>query len=327
MGRAGKAGIVGAGGVGTACIAAMALRGSAREIVLVNRDAARARGTVTDLQYGSLLAPPVELRAGDYADLRGAAIVALTAGVNERSGGATDRADPAGRLKLLQENTGIYEELVARVVAQAPEAILLVVTDPPDPLADVARRVAGHDRVLGTGTFLDSLRFRFHLAARLGVDARSVEAMVLGEHGTSQVFAWSGARVGGAPIAASLAASLAADPSVVPAKAGTRLPDNAFREEVEKAVRFANIDIIEGTGASRLGIGVVVARIVEMVLRDERRVIPIGSWHERYGVTLSLPSVVGRNGIERVIAPALSAEEEAALQRSAEALKAAAHRS
>jgi len=189
MGRAGKVGIVGAGGVGTACIAAMALRGSAREIVLVNRDAARARGTVTDLQYGSLLAPPVELRAGDYADLRGAAIVALTAGVNERSGGATDRADPAGRLKLLQENTGIYEELVARVVAEAPEAILLVVTDPPDPLADVARRVARHDRVLGTGTFLDSLRFRFHLAARLGVDARSVEAMVLGEHGTSQVFA------------------------------------------------------------------------------------------------------------------------------------------
>ena len=320
MGRAGKAGIVGAGGVGTACIAAMALRGSAREIVLVNRDAARARGTVTDLQYGSLLAPPVELRAGDYADLRGAAIVALTAGVNERSGGATDRADPAGRLKLLQENTGIYEELVARVVAQAPEAILLVVTDPPDPLADVARRVAGHDRVLGTGTFLDSLRFRFHLAARLGVDARSVEAMVLGEHGTSQVFAWSGARVGGAPISA-------ADRSVVPAKAGTQLPPDAFREEIEKSVRYANIDIIEGTGASRLGIGVVVARIVEMVLRDERRVIPIGSWHERYGVTLSLPSVVGRNGIERVIAPALSAEEEAALQRSAEALKAAAHRS
>ena len=100
MGHAGKVGIAGAGGVGTACIAAMALRGSAREIVLVNRDAARARGTVTDLQYGALLAPPVELHAGDYRDLRGAAIVALTAGVNERSGGATDRADPAGRLKL-----------------------------------------------------------------------------------------------------------------------------------------------------------------------------------------------------------------------------------
>jgi len=126
--------------------------------------------------------------------------------------------------------------------------------------------------------------------------------------------------VGGAPIAA-------ADRSVVPAKAGTQLPPDAFREEIEKSVRYANIDIIEGTGASRLGIGVVVARIVEMVLRDERQVIPIGSWHERYGVTLSLPSVVGRNGVERVIAPALSAEEQAALQRSAEALKAAAQRS
>ena len=324
MAHAGKVGIVGAGGVGTACLAAMALRGSAREIVLVNRDAARARGTITDLQYGALLAPPVELRAGDYKDLRGAAIVALTAGVNERSGGATDRSDPAGRLKLLQKNTSVYEDLVARVVAEAADAILLVVTDPPDPLADVARRVAGHDRVLSTGTFLDSLRFRFHLAARLGVDARSVEAMVLGEHGTSQVFAWSVARVGGAPIAAVIPARAGTQS---PAKAGTQLAPDAFREEIEKAVRYANIDIIEGTGASRLGIGVVVARIVEMVLRDERQVIPIGSWQEHYGVTLSLPSVVGRNGIERVIAPELSADEQAALERSAEALKAAARRS
>ncbi|HET7402388.1 MAG TPA: hypothetical protein VFJ62_11415 [Usitatibacter sp.] len=323
MGHSAKVGIVGAGGVGTACVGAMALRGSAREIVLVNRDAARARGTITDLQYGALLAPPVVLRAGDYGDLRGAAIVALTAGVNERSGGATDRSDPAGRLKLLQKNTGVYEDVVARVVAEAPEAILLVVTDPPDALADVARRVAGHGRVLSTGTFLDSLRFRFHLAARLGVDARSVEAMVLGEHGTSQVFAWSAARVGGAPIAAVVPGNVEA----VPAKVAVPLPPKAFREEVEKAVRYANIDIIEGTGASRLGIGIVVARIAEMVLRDERQVIPIGSWHERYGVTLSLPSVVGRNGVERVIAPALSPEEEAALQRSAEALRSAASRS
>ena len=323
MGHSAKVGIVGAGGVGTACVGAMALRSSAREIVLVNRDAARARGTIADLQYGALLAPPVVLRAGDYEDLRGAAIVALTAGVNERGGGATDRSDPAGRLKLLQKNTAVYEDVVARVVAEAPEAILLVVTDPPDALADVARRVAGHDRVLSTGTFLDSLRFRFHLAARLGVDARSVEAMVLGEHGTSQVFAWSAARVGGAPIAA----VIPANSDGVSAKVETQSPPKAFREGVEKAVRYANIDIIEGTGASRLGIGVVVARIAEMVLRDERQVIPIGSWHERYGVTLSLPSVVGRNGVERVIGPALSAEEEAALQRSAEALRDAARRS
>jgi L-lactate dehydrogenase len=139
------------------------------------------------------------------------------------------------------------------------------------------------------------------------VDPRSVEALVLGEHGTSQVYVWSSARVGATPIV----------PSLIP-KATTAAQ---FRAAVEEDVKFANIDIIEGTGASRLGIGVVVARIVEMIARDERAVIPIGSWQERYGVTLSLPSVVGRMGVERVLEPALSPEEERALEASAGALR------
>ena len=301
-----KVGIVGAGSVGTSCLASMVLRASAREIVLVNRDAARARGTVSDLQYGALLAPTVSMRAGDYRDLRGAAVVIVTAGVNERSGGATDRSDPAGRLRLLEKNIEVYEDLVPRIVAHAPEAILLVVTDPPDALADAARRLAGPMQVLSSGTFLDSLRFRFHIGTRIGVDPRAVDAMVLGEHGTSQVYAWSGARVGSVPIV----------PALLPR--GTAEKD--FRAEVEEAVRYANIDIIEGTGASHLGIGVAVARIVEMILRDEKSVVPIGSWQEPFGVTLSLPSVVGRNGVERILSPELTAAEADALQRSAQAL-------
>jgi L-lactate dehydrogenase len=138
-----KVGIVGAGAVGTACMCAMALRGSAREIVLVNRSHARARGAVTDLQYGAVLAPPVLLEAAGYDELRGAAIVMITAGANEKTGGATDRDDSAGRLKLLATNATVYRDIVPRVVAAAPEAILLVITDPPDPLADIARRLAG----------------------------------------------------------------------------------------------------------------------------------------------------------------------------------------
>src|SRR3954471_24443730 len=192
-----KVGIVGAGAVGTACVFAIALRGSAREIVLVNRNRERAEGAVADLQYGAMLAPPVSLRPGDYADLRGAAMVVITAGANEKTGGATDRNDPAGRLRLLGTNAGIYRAIVPAIVAAAPEALLLVVTDPPDPLADVTRRIAGHDRVLSSGTFLDSLRFRFHLGKRLGLDPASVEAQVIGEHGTSQVYLWSTARVAG----------------------------------------------------------------------------------------------------------------------------------
>jgi L-lactate dehydrogenase len=278
---------------------AMALRGSAREIVLVNRNYERARGAVADLQYGAVLAPAVSLSPGNYDDLRGAAVIVIAAGANEKKGGATDRKDPAGRLRLLGTNAGIYRSIVPAIVAAAPDALLLVVTDPPDPLADVAREIAGHGRVLSSGTFLDSLRFRFHLGKRLGVDPKSVEAQVIGEHGTSQVYLWSTARVAGQPIA----------------------QDGAFRSEIEDEVRYANISIIEGTGASQLGIGVATARIVEIIARDEQLVLPIGSYHERYGATLSLPSTFGREGVERVLMPALAEEEIRALDESAATLR------
>lgn len=294
-----KVGIVGAGGVGTACMFALALRGSAREIVVVNRNYERARGAVADLQYGAVLAPQVALRAGHYDDLRGATVVMITAGVNEKAGGATDREDPAGRLRLLATNADVYRDIVPRIVAAAPDALLLVITDPPDPLADVARRMAGHERVLSSGTFLDSLRFRFHLAEKLGVGPKSVEAQVIGEHGTSQVYLWSTARIAGTPVAA----------------------DESFRDDVEKDVRYANISIIEGTGASQLGIGVVAARIAEMIGRNEGAVVPIGSYQESFGVTLSLPSRLGRDGVTNVLMPALSEGEAHALDESAATLR------
>jgi len=302
-----KVGIVGAGAVGTACMFAMALRGSAREIVLVNRNHERAKGVVTDLQYGSVLAPAVSLRPGEYADLRGAAMVVITAGANEKSGGATDRNDPAGRLRLLGTNAAIYRDVVSRIAAAAPEALLLVVTDPPDPLADLARRIAGHDRVVSSGTFLDSLRFRFHLGKRLGVDPASVEAQVIGEHGTSQVYLWSTARVAGTP--------------VIPALLPEGVRAESFRSDIENDVRYANINIIEGTGASQLGIGVVAARIVEIVARDEQVLVPIGSYHEKYGVTLSAPSRLGREGVASVLMPPLAVDEAQALEKSAAVLR------
>ena len=123
----------------------------------------------------------------------------VTAGVNEKDGGATDRSDPKGRLNLLHKNAKAYEDIIPKITQAAPDAVILVVTDPPDPLADLALRL-GHRKVLSTGTYLDSLRFRFHLARRLQVNPQSVEATVVGEHGTSQVFLWSGARIGGRPL-------------------------------------------------------------------------------------------------------------------------------
>jgi len=233
----------------------------------------------------------------------------ITAGVNEATGGATDRNDPAGRLRLLDTNVGVYADIISKLKEIEPNVLALVVTDPPDPLAD-ATRLMGHDKVLSAGTYLDSLRFRFHVARRLAVSASSVVAHVLGEHGTSEVFAWSSATVAGVPISALL----------------SRLPDQdlqKFRSEVENEVRYANISIIEGIGASQHGIGMVTARIVEIIARDERIVIPIGCYNPKYGVTLSLPSVVGREGVLEIIEPELAAGEREKLAHSADRLKAA----
>jgi L-lactate dehydrogenase len=306
-----KIGIIGAGAVGSACLTALVPRRVAREVVVLNRDRKKARGLVTDVQYGAVLSPGIEVRDGDYSDLAGATLVMITAGVNEKTGGATDRNDPAGRLRLLDTNVEVYKDIVPRLHAVAPEALVLVVTDPPDPLAD-AVRLLGHERVLSTGTYLDSLRFRFHLARRLNVNPSSVEAQILGEHGTSAVFVWSSARVAGTPIRELL-------------KQSSHNWDE-FCRDIEQEVRFANIAIIEGIGASQHGIGMVSARIAEIVLRDERAVIPIGSYQPRYGVTLSLPSVLGRAGAVQVLEPEMSQAERQALQRSADTLKAAGAR-
>ena len=155
-----KLGIIGAGNVGAACAFAAVARGSAREIVLVNRTRKTAEAVATDLRYGAPLTPRVDIQDGDYADLAGAGVVLITSGLNEKTGEATDRNDPRGRLKLLDKNAAIYRNIVPLIVRAAPDAVLVAVTDPPDPLADIARQAAGHERVLSTGTFLDSLRFR-----------------------------------------------------------------------------------------------------------------------------------------------------------------------
>jgi L-lactate dehydrogenase len=164
-----KIGIIGTGAVGAACALATLMRGIASEIVLVNRSRDRSRGMATDMGYGAPLSSVTKIRDGEYSDLADAALIMITAGVNEKTGGATDRNDPLGRLRLLDKNTAVYRDVVPKIVAVAPDAVLLVVTDPPDPLADLTRRLAGHDRVLSTGTLLDSLRFRVHLSRRLNV--------------------------------------------------------------------------------------------------------------------------------------------------------------
>src|SRR5205823_924482 len=187
---------------------------------------------------------------------------------------------------------------------------------PAEAVAVVGREAASsagaEARVLSTGTFLDTMRFRVHLGRYFDFDPAHVDAQVIGDHGTSQVFLWSSARAGGVPLNALLE------------KRGETL--KALREKIEKDVRYANITIIEGHGASQYGIGIVSARIAEMILHDERAVVPIGSYQEEFGVTLSLPSVVGRGGVTAILPPQLSDEERQALQKSANNLKAALER-
>jgi L-lactate dehydrogenase len=308
-----KIGIIGAGAVGAACAMATVMRGCAGELVLVNRGRARAKGMATDMGYGAPLSSTTKVTDGDYSDLAGASLVMVTVGVNEKSGGATDRSDPAGRLRLLDKNAEVYREVIPRINAAAPDAVLLVVTDPPDPLAWLTRELAGHDRVLSTGTLLDSLRFRVHLGRKLKVAPTSIEAQVLGEHGTSQIFHWSGVRVGGVPVADAFGQFGVAH-------------DSDFRATIENEVRYANITIIEGIGASQYGIGMVCARIAEIVLHDERAVVPIGVYNSKLGVTLSLPSAVGRDGCLQVLDPPLSDDERIGLEKCVETLRKAQER-
>jgi len=304
-----KVGVIGVGSVGQACAFALVLRGSCRELVLVDRTPERAAAVAADMRYGSPLSPPVELVAGGYDELAGAEVVLITAGVNEKSGGATDRDDPRGRLRLLDPNADVYRDIVPRVVAAAPDALLVAVTDPPDPLADLTRALAGHDRVLSTGTVIDTLRFRAHIAAELRVHASGVEGLVVGEHGTSQVMLWSSVRVAGTPLED---ACVLCDPP--------RSLDEV-RAQVEGDVRHANIAIIEGNDASQFGIGAVCARIAEAALRDERVVLPVASYRERYGVTIGLPAVVGRDGAVGELEPTMSDDERRAFERSVATLR------
>ncbi len=302
-----KLGIIGVGAVGSATAMAIALRARCREVVLIDSNNARAKAVATDMHYGVPLSPIVTIRDGDYGDIVDVPLVIITAGINEKAGGATDRKDPAGRLRLLETNVKIFEDIIPKLMKVAPKAVILIATNPPEPLVEITRRLAGHDRVLSTSTYLDSLRFRVHLAERLGVSPACVEANVVAEHGTFSVFLWSSARIGGMPVANVLAKQ--------------NISFAEFCKAVEEDVRYANITIIEGTGASQYGIGMVASRVAEVVLRDELAVIPVGSYNPRYGVTLSMPSIVGQDGVQEVLWPDMSNEEIEGLERSAHRLK------
>ncbi|MGR3483093.1 L-lactate dehydrogenase [Salipiger marinus] len=300
-----KAGIIGAGMVGSAAAYALALRGGASEVVLVDRNAALARAQAEDIAHAVPFAHPCQIHAGGYDALAGAAVVILAAGVAQKPG--------ESRLSLLARNAQVFAEVIGSVRDAAPDALLLVATNPVDVMTDVARRVSGLPaaRVIGSGTILDSARFRALLGDHLGIAAQSVHAYVLGEHGDSEVLGWSSARAGAVPLAGfadQMGAPLTAD----------------VRARIDDAVRRAAYRIIEGKGATWYGIGAGLARIVQAIRDDQRAVLSVSATTPEIqgvaDVALSLPRVIGRAGVIATLLPDLDADEATALRASAELL-------
>ncbi len=301
-----KVGIVGTGMVGATAAYALVMRGIGREIVLVDKNTARAQAEADDLFHAVPFAHPLEIRAGDYADLAGSGVVILAAGVSQRPGET--------RLQLLQRNAAIFRQVVPAILEHAPTAVLVVATNPVDVMTHLAARYAAETgvpphRVLGSGTTLDTARFRVLLGRLLGVDAQHIHAYVVGEHGDSEVLTWSLATVGGMPLAEFCR------------QHGISL-DDAVRQEIDRRVRQAAYHIIEGKGATYYGIGSALARIVDAILRDQRAILtvctPVARVLEVCDVTISLPHLVGGDGVLAGFPLPLNEEEQAALQASAQ---------
>jgi L-lactate dehydrogenase len=304
-----KIGIVGCGMVGSASAFALVMRGVGREIVLVDKNRARAEAEANDIFHAVPFANPLTVRAGDYPDIAGARVVVIAGGVAQKPGET--------RLHLLQRNAEVFRQIVPSVLRAAPEAVLLVVTNPVDIMTHLAAHFAAgfgvpHTRVLGSGTTLDTARFRALLGRHFDVDPQYVHAYAIGEHGDSEVLVWSSATIAG----------LTLDEF---AKVHGRPLTDAQREQVDDNVRRAAYHIIAGKGATYYGIGSAVARIVDVVLHDQRAILTVCSRIEGVpdceGVTLALPHLVGGDGVLTIVPQPLDAQEREGLRRSAGTLR------
>jgi len=298
-----KVGIVGAGHVGATTAYALVMRGIGRLVVLVEE--------AHDILHAVPFAHPLQVSAGDYQELKGSRVVIVTAGVAQKSGET--------RMQLLERNVEIFRQIVPEVLEKAPDAILLVTSNPVDVLTHMTAGIAAqfgvpNSQVIGSGTTLDTARFRTLLGQHLGVDPQHVHGYVLGEHGDSEVFTWSLVTVGGAPLEEFC-------------RQWDICMDVEVRTDIEQGVRLAAYSIIEGKGSTHFGIGSALARIVEVVLQDQRSLLtvctPVPEVAGVKNVTVSLPHLVGGEGILNTInlPLALSKEEENALRASANIVK------
>jgi L-lactate dehydrogenase len=304
-----KVSIIGAGNVGMRYAYALTMKGLARELVIVDLDKKRLEGEVMDLCHGAPYISPIEINVGDYQDIKNSDLVVVTAGKKQKPG--------QSRLELIKDNAQLFKTMIPEIVKQAPAAIILVVSNPVDILSYVAYKVSGKpaNEVIGSGTVLDTARLRFLLATHCGVDARNVHGYILGEHGDSEFAAWSKAMIGGV---------LLKDycPTCENFKVCKR---EKVLADIFGEVKDSAYKIIERKGETSYGIGLALVRITRAILNDENSVLPVSSLAKGYlgaeDVYLSLPAVVNKEGVNKVLNIELSPQEEEAFRNSASTLK------
>ena len=304
-----KVSVIGCGNVGMRYAYALIMRGLARQLVLVDRDRNRLEGEVMDLSHGAPYISPVEISAGDYQDMADSDLVVITAGRKQQPG--------ESRMGLVSANVGMYKTIIPEVVKYAPKAIILVVSNPVDVLSYAAYKFSGKpaSEVIGSGTVLDTARFRFLLSQHCNIDPHNVHAYILGEHGDSEIAVWSKAMIGGVYFH---------DYCLICEKKRVCRGEQEF-SEILSEVRNSAYKIIEKKGETSYGIGLALVRITQAILNNENAVLPVSSLITDYlgisDVYLSVPSILNRAGVRGVLRLELNAKETEEFKKSAEAVK------
>ncbi len=301
-----KVAVIGCGFVGSASAFALMQSGLFSEMVLLDMNHDKAEGEAMDISHGVPFARPMKIYAGDYDDISDAAIIVITAGAAQKPGET--------RLDLVQKNVGIYRSIIPEIANRHYSGILLIVSNPVDILTLTAQKLSGmpENRVIGSGTVLDTARLKSRLSEHLGVDSSCINSFIIGEHGDSEIAAFSSASVSGVPLDTFC-------------ELREHFRHEESRKAIAKEVRDAAYEIISRKNATYYGIAMSVRRICEVIIRDEKSILPVSNaMHGEYGIegiSLSMPAVIGRDGLETQIPLSLSPEEEAALRESAKVLK------
>jgi L-lactate dehydrogenase len=301
-----KCAIIGCGFVGSATAFSLMQSGLFSEMVLIDANHDKAQGEAMDLSHGAPFARPIEITAGNYDDIVDSGLIVVTAGANQKPGET--------RLDLVQKNVGIFKQIIPEIKKRNCEGILLIVSNPVDILTYTALKLSGFppNRVIGSGTVLDTARLKYLLGQRLGVDSRSVHAYIIGEHGDSELAVWSSANISGVELDRFC-------------EMCGHYNHGRNMQKLYESVRDSAYEIIQKKGATYYGIAMAVRRIAECIMRDEHSILPVSSLIEGHyglnGICMGIPAVVGASGVEKVVDIGLSGDEQLRLLKSAESLQ------